>query len=84
MAAPVLVGPDAARLQPWMAEVEDRLSAAQTPQGPQLAFVTPASGLSAAGAASCANCWVIVSDLKTIAYSTGAHWIRIDTGAVIA
>jgi hypothetical protein len=84
MPAPVLQGPDAQRLHGWMAEVEDRLAAAQTPKGPQLAFVTTAAGLTAASAAELADRWVVVSDLKTIAYSTGAHWIRVDTGAVIA
>lgn len=85
MPAPIL--PDgllgASDLMLFLAQVDDRLSALESPGSPALAFVIASANLTVASAALFPNCWVIVSDLKTMAYSTGSHWIRTDTGANI-
>lgn len=80
MPAPILPeGNDA--LQMWVADVEDRLSALETPQGFLLAYLTVSTNLTTANASD--GLWCVVSDLKTIAYAKSGHWLRVDTGAQI-
>lgn len=74
----------APELRAYLAALEERLAALETPAGFQPAFVTKAALLTSANAAQAAGRWAILSDLSTLAWSDGAHWRRADTGAVIA
>ena len=67
----------------FLAQVEDRLAALETPQSPTPMFAMATSLLTVANAATYANCQVFATDLKCPAVSDGAHWYRADTGAVI-
>lgn len=75
--------PDAIPLQLWMAQVEDRLAAIETPQGPQPRFAIASTALSIALAAQNPNAEVFLTDLKCPGCSDGVHWYRADTGALI-
>jgi hypothetical protein len=75
-----VVGPD---LTLWMAQVEDRLAALETPQGPQLRFALASTALTAAMAVANPFAEVLLTDLKVPGCSDGVHWYRADTGALI-
>jgi hypothetical protein len=79
---PVPVGTEPS-LSLYLSDKEDRLGLLENPQSPQLAYATASANLTTANAKTYINCFVIVTDLKTMAYSSGAHWIRTDTGATI-
>lgn len=82
MPAPVVgVAPD---LRAYLAGLEERLSALETPAGFLPAFLTTSAQITPANAKQAAGRWAILSDLKTLAWSDGAHWRRADTGAVVA
>lgn len=70
-------------LQAYLAELEQRLAAVETPQGFPQAFLTPSASLTAANIGPNAQRWGIATDLKTVVWSDGVHWRRADTGAVI-
>lgn len=70
-------------LRSYLEGLEQRLGRIETPAGPQAAYITTSSQLTTRNAAESANCWAILSDLKTLGWSDGAHWRRADTGAVI-
>lgn len=70
-------------LRNYLTGLESQLGRISTPVGFLPAYVTTSAQLTAANAAENATCWAIVSDLKTLAWSDGTHWKRMDTGAVI-
>lgn len=70
-------------LAAYVQTLEDRLDLLENPVGYMPAFMTVSTNLTTAGAALSGAKWAILTDLRTAAYSTGAHWIRIDTGATI-
>lgn len=70
-------------LRAFLSDLEGRVGRLETPQGFQPAYLTTSGQLSTANAAQAAQRWAILTDLKTVAYSDGAHWRRTDTGAVI-
>lgn len=70
-------------LQLHLAEVEQRLSALENPQGFAPAFLTTSAALSAETASSFSHRWAFATDLGTVVWADGVHWYRADTGAVI-
>lgn len=80
MPVPLGLGPD---LTTYLQEMEDRLAKLETPQGPVAAYLTTSTTLSTVNAAQAGRKWVVLTDLKTAAYSNGSHWFRFDTGAQI-
>lgn len=80
---PVPVDAATPELGAYLTTLEERLSTLETAAAPRLAYTVASTALTVASAALYASCWVIVSDLKTMAYSTGSHWLRVDTGANI-
>lgn len=80
MTAPVGTPPE---LASWIQRLEDRIAVMETPRGPIALFPMLSTDLSVANAATYINCQVLVTDLLVTGYSSGAHWYRADTGAVI-
>lgn len=77
------IGPDTpAALQGVLSSLRDAVRDLQTPVAPQRVFTVAQAKLPPA--ASYPRCLVLVSDLNILAHSDGAHWLREDTGAVIA
>lgn len=60
----------------------DAIRELETPGAPKPVYATTQAKLPPA--ADYARCFVLVSDLNVLAHSDGTHWIREDTGAVIA
>ena len=85
MAAPILAAGKPVtgdQLGVWFAEIQARLSALETPQGPTPLYAVVRAGLPEAS--SFYNCAAFVSDLGVVAVSNGGHWLNAGTGAVIA
>lgn len=80
MTAPAGTPPELAN---YLQRIEDRVAYLETPQGPTVMFAMASTALSIANAGTYINCQVYVTDLLMTAFSTGAHWCRSDTGAVI-
>jgi hypothetical protein len=70
------------QLGEWFQEIQNRLSALETPTGPKPVFTTLKGALPAA--ASNVNCSAFLSDLGVLATSNGTNWLNAGTGAVIA
>lgn len=70
-------------LQSYLSELERRVATLETPQGFQPAFLTTSPNLTAQSAQQLGGRWAIVTDLKTVTWSDGAHWYNAQTGAVI-
>ena len=68
-------------LNAWGAQIEERLRQIETPQGPTLVWGCTAAALPSA--ATYVGRVARVTDLKVLAVSDGANWIRQDTGAAI-
>ena len=65
-----------------LTSIHNAIRELQTPEEPKPVFSVVQAKLPAA--ASYPWCVALVSDLNTLAHSDGTHWIRQDTGAVIA
>lgn len=70
-------------LTAYLQGIEDRLGKVETPKGFVPAFLTTSDKLNTLNAAQSGAKWAVLTDLKTAAYSDGANWRRIDTGATI-
>jgi len=73
---PVVQQPD---LQAFLLDVSNRLGLLETPQSPSRLYAT--SDLPPA--ADWPNCALFYSPLGVVAVSSGAQWLRQDTGAAI-
>jgi hypothetical protein len=69
-------------LRAALTSIHDAITDLQTPVEPKPVFVVAQARLPPASAYP--NCVALVSDLNILSHSDGAHWIRQDTGAVIA
>lgn len=77
------VGPGAPEgVRAILKSFHDALSALTQPGAPTALFAVDAAGLPRA--ADHPRTLVLVADLNILAHSDGTHWIRQDTGAVIA
>ena len=72
--------PDA--LRSVLKSFHDALLDLMTPAEPKPVFAAPQASLPPAS--SYPRCVALVSDLNILAHSDGVHWIRQDTGAVVA
>lgn len=80
MPAPVSTAPELAN---YLAQIETRLAKLETPGAPIPLFAIASTALTVANAATYINCQVYAPDLNMTAFSSGAHWFRSDTGALI-
>lgn len=80
MPVPMGLGPD---LTQYLSDLEARVERAETPRGFTPAFLTTSASLNTTNAAQSGARWAILTDLKTAAYSDGAHWYNLATGAQI-
>lgn len=79
----VPVGPAAPEaLRPLLKSLHDAVLGLLAPAAPSPLFAVAQAALPPAAAHS--QSLVLVTDLNILAHSDGAHWIRQDTGAVIA
>jgi hypothetical protein len=77
------VGPGAPdNVRAVLKSFQDAIAALTAPGAPTPLFATTQAGLPPAGAPP--HSLALVTDLNILAHSDGAHWIRQDTGAVIA
>lgn len=68
-------------LSPLLSSMQDAITELQTPGSPVALWSTPSSDLPPAS--DWTDCAAIASDLKTIVYSNGTAWVRVDTGATL-
>jgi hypothetical protein len=80
MPAPIGTNP---YLAAWLNDLESRLAVIENPQAPTALFPMASTNLTTANALTYINRQVFATDLGVIAYSTGAHWLRSDSGGVI-
>jgi len=77
------IGPGAPEaLRGVLRSFHDALSGLLAPAAPSPLFAVAQAGLPPAAAHP--QTLVLVSDLNILAHSDGLHWIRQDTGAVVA
>jgi hypothetical protein len=80
---PVPLGSVDGPLGQLLQELEDRLAALETPQGPVFQGVMAQTSLTATNAQTYKNAVVALSDTGKLAFSDGTHWYPITMGAAI-